>query len=83
MSDTMNQRDQELLNKQFRWLSPSPRNDGVVILAIVMVFFTGIALGGTVFAHLSDPMQLGSNDATAAISPSSAVSLAFQSKHSE
>jgi len=79
----MNQRDQELLNKQFRWLSPSPRNDSVMVLAIVTVFVAGIALGGTVFAHLSDPMQIASNNATVAISPSRAPPLAFQSKHSE
>jgi hypothetical protein len=72
MSDTMNQRDQELLNKQFRWLRPSPRNDGVMVLAIVTVFFIGIALGGTVFAHEGDPMRIASNDATAPLSSSGA-----------
>jgi hypothetical protein len=54
-----------------------------MVLAIVTVFVAGIALGGTVFAHLSDPMQIASNNATVAISPSRAPPLAFQSKHSE
>jgi hypothetical protein len=65
MGDTMNKRDQELLNKQFRWLRPSPRNEGVMVLAIVGVFFVGIALGGTVFAHENAPMQIASNAALA------------------
>ena len=67
MGVPMNQRDQELLDKQLRWLRPSPPNAGVMVLAIVAVFVAGITLGGTVFAHESDPMQIVSNDATAAI----------------
>ncbi len=35
----MDQRDQELLDKQLRQLNPSPRSDGVMILAILAVFF--------------------------------------------
>jgi hypothetical protein len=62
----MDQRDQELLDKQLRRLNP-PRSDGVMILAILAVFFAGMALGGFLFAYKSEPMQIASNDATPAI----------------
>jgi len=65
----MNRREQELLAKQLRWLSPSPRSDGVMILGIVAAFVAGITLAGVLFAHESDLVQTGSNDAMAAISP--------------
>jgi len=35
----MDQRDQELLDKQLRQLNPSPRSDSVMMLAILAVFF--------------------------------------------
>jgi hypothetical protein len=60
----MDQRDQELLGKQLRQLNPSPRSDGVMILAMVAVFFSGMALGGLLFAQESEPVQIASNDAT-------------------
>jgi hypothetical protein len=47
----MNRRDQKLLDKQFRWARPAPRHEGVMILAIVAVFFAGITVGGTLSAH--------------------------------
>jgi hypothetical protein len=37
-----------------------PRHDGVIILAIVSVFFAGMALGGALFARKSEPMQIAS-----------------------
>jgi hypothetical protein len=64
----MDQRDQELLDKQLRGLNLSPRNDGVMVLAVFAVFFAGMALGGLVSAHKSEPMQIASNDATPAVS---------------
>ena len=42
----MNRRDQELLEKQLHTTYIAPRNDGVLILAVLAVFFAGIALGG-------------------------------------
>jgi hypothetical protein len=63
----MGQRDRELLAKQLRRLNP-PRSDGVMILAILAVFFAGMALGGFLFAYKIEPMQIASNDATPAIS---------------
>jgi hypothetical protein len=47
----MNRRDRELLDKQFRWLTPKPRNNVSLILAIVGVFLAGTALGESLFAH--------------------------------
>ncbi len=45
----MDRRDQELLNKQFRWLRHSRRNDGVLIMAIAGIFVGGVVLGSAVF----------------------------------
>ena len=64
----MNRYDQELLDKQLRGLSPSPRNDGVMIIAIIAVFFVGMTLGGFLSAYKSEPMQLAWNDSTPTIS---------------
>jgi hypothetical protein len=63
----MDQRDQELLDKQLRGLNPSPRNDGVMVLAFFAVFLAGATLGGFLFAYKSEPTQIASNDATPAI----------------
>ena len=51
---------QKLLDKQLRGIIPA-RHDGVMILAIVTVFFTGIALGGALFPHKSESLQIASN----------------------
>jgi hypothetical protein len=48
-ASAMNRRDQELLAKQFQWLRQSPRNDGVMIMAIAGIFVGGVVLGSTVF----------------------------------
>src|SRR6266567_913432 len=61
------QRDQELLDKQLRQLSPYPRGDGVLILAMLAVFFSGMALGGFLFAYENEPVQIALNDAPHAI----------------
>jgi hypothetical protein len=50
---------QKLLDRQLRGIVP-PRHDGVVILAIVTVFFAGMALGSALFAHKGEPMQIAS-----------------------
>ena len=47
----MNRRDQELLEKQLRWLNPSPRRDGALAFAMLMIFVAGISVGGAFFAH--------------------------------
>lgn len=63
----MDQRDQELLDKQFRTLTPPRRNDGVMILAIVSVFFAGITVGGLLAEKKSEPIRTAANDVTSAI----------------
>jgi hypothetical protein len=63
----MNQRDQELLDKQLWGVGRSPpRNGGG--LGFVVVFLAGIAIGDILFAHQSKQMQIASHDAVAAIS---------------
>jgi hypothetical protein len=42
----MDPQDQELLDKQLRYLHVAPRRNGVVIATIVAVFFGGIIIGG-------------------------------------
>ena len=64
----MNQRDQELLDKQLQGLNPSPRSDGVMALAVLAVFFVGMAFGGFLFTYKSEPVQVASNDATLVVS---------------
>ncbi len=64
----MTKYDQELLDKQMRELNASPRNDGVIMLAILAVFFVGMTLGGFLSAYKSESMQIAWNDATPAIS---------------
>jgi hypothetical protein len=64
----MDQRDQELLDKQLRRLNPSPRSEGVMVLAVLTVFFTGMAFGGFLFAYKSEPMRIAANDGIPAMS---------------
>jgi hypothetical protein len=65
----MNQRDQELLDKQLWGVSPGPpRNGGMMSVALVVVFLVGIAIGDILLAHGSKPMQTASHDAMAVIS---------------
>jgi ferritin-like metal-binding protein YciE len=55
----MEKHAQKLLDKQLRGIIPA-RHDGVMILAIVTVFFVGIALGGALFARKSEAQQIAS-----------------------
>jgi hypothetical protein len=55
----MDQRDQELLDKQMRRLSP-PRNDGAIAMMLAAMFLVGMALGGFLSAHESEPIQIAS-----------------------
>ncbi len=63
----MDQRDQELLNKQLWWLNPPSQGRGTMVLAIVAGFCVGLALGGIMFAQQSKPVQTAANDAMASI----------------
>jgi hypothetical protein len=45
----MDRRDRDLLNKQLGRISPPPRNEGMLILAIVAVFVVGMMAGASFF----------------------------------
>ncbi|MFZ0029028.1 MAG: hypothetical protein WBE94_14780 [Pseudolabrys sp.] len=64
----MNQRDQELLDKQLRGFSRSPpRNGGIMGVGFIAVFLVGIAIGDVLFARTSKRIQTASHDVTAAL----------------
>jgi hypothetical protein len=62
----MDQRDQELLDKQLRRIAPPSRHDGVMFFAVLAVFLAGVTFGGLLAATRSGPTQIASNVATAA-----------------
>jgi len=57
----MDRRDQELLDKQMRRLTP-PRNDGAIAVMLATMFLVGIALGSVLSPHQSAPTQIASMD---------------------
>ena len=57
----MNPRDQELLDKQMRRLTP-PRNEGVIALMLAAMFLVGVTLGSVLSPHESAPTQIASLD---------------------
>jgi hypothetical protein len=63
----MNQREQELLNKQLWGCSsrPPPNEVGLVVVA---VFLVGMAVGAILFTHDSEPKQIASHEAGTAVS---------------
>jgi hypothetical protein len=64
----MDKYTQKLLDKQLRGIVPT-RHDGVITLAIVTVFFAGMAFGSALFAHKSKPMQIASYSLVSAAAP--------------
>jgi hypothetical protein len=64
----MDRRDQELLEKQVGRIAPSPRTNGVIILAILAVFFVGMALGGSLFGNNNGLTLIASNAAAPTMS---------------
>jgi hypothetical protein len=57
----MDRRDQELLDKQMRRLTP-PRNDGVIAMMLAAMFLVGMTLGNVLSAHKTEPIQIASID---------------------
>ena len=57
----MDQRDQELLEKQLRSITPARRNDATIV--IVTVFLAGMALGTVLAGKPSAPIMVAANDA--------------------
>jgi hypothetical protein len=55
----MDWRDQELLDKQMRRLTP-PRNEGVIALLLAAVFLVGMTLGGVLSEQETEPAQIAS-----------------------
>ena len=55
----MDRRDQELLDKQMRRLTP-PRNEVVIAVLFAAMFLVGMALGGVLPTHESEPIQIAS-----------------------
>jgi hypothetical protein len=47
----MNQRDWDLLNKQFVWLRPAPRYGSLKLAATVAILLTGLGVGSTIILH--------------------------------
>ena len=55
----MDRYDQELLDKQMRRLT-QPENYGVIGVMLAAMFLVGVAIGGVVFPHQSEPTQIAS-----------------------
>jgi len=55
----MNRRDEELLDKQMRRLSP-PRNEGLIGVMLAVMFLVGMTLGSVLSPHESEPTQIAS-----------------------
>jgi len=55
----MNRYDQELLDKQMRRLGPS-RNDGTIAVLLAAMFLVGMAIGGVLSPHQTEPIQIAS-----------------------
>jgi len=55
----MDRRDQELLDKQMRRLTP-PRNEGAIAVMLAAMFLVGIALGSVLSPQQSAPTQIAS-----------------------
>jgi hypothetical protein len=57
----MDRRDQELLDKEMRRLTP-PRNDGVIAVLFIAMFLVGMTLGSVLSEPKTDPIQIASMD---------------------
>jgi hypothetical protein len=57
----MDRRDQELLDRQMRRLTP-PRNEGGIAVLLAAMFLVGMTLGGALSEHKTEPVQIASID---------------------
>ena len=55
----MDRRDQELLDKQMRRLSP-PRNNGVFVVLIAVMFLVGMTIGSVLSEPKPESIQIAS-----------------------
>ena len=72
----MDQRDQELLDKQLKGIS-AKRNDGVIVLLLVAVFLAGTTLGSFLFGHDRELTRFASTE-TGTSFPIGAPDIALQ-----
>jgi hypothetical protein len=61
MGTSKDRRDQELLDKQMRRLTP-PRNEGVIAVMLATMFLVGIGIviGSVLSPHQIEPIQIAS-----------------------
>jgi hypothetical protein len=59
----MDRRDQELLDKQLSKIQAPTSKEGTVSVALLAMFFTGMALGGFVVGYRHGPAQFAANTA--------------------
>ena len=57
----MDQHDRELLDTQMRRLSP-PRNDGVIVVLLAVMFLVGMTVGSVLSEPKTEPIQIASMD---------------------
>jgi hypothetical protein len=57
----MDRRDQELLDKQMRSLTP-PRNEGFIAVLLAAMFLVGMTLGSVLSEPKTEPIQIASID---------------------
>ena len=57
----MDQHDRELLDTQMRRLGP-PRNDGVIVVLLVVMFLVGMTVGSVLSEPKTEPIQIASMD---------------------
>ena len=57
----MNQRDRDLLEKQFAWLRPAPSYGSLKLAVTVATLLVGIGIGSTVVLHDPNSAQVGAS----------------------
>ena len=55
----MNQRDWELLDKQFAWLRPAPRYGSLKLAVTVATLLVGVGIGSTMVLHDPNSTEVG------------------------